>query len=166
MTKFADELRRAIKRRETTVYAVSRATDLDPSTIYGIAREGKVPRHDTAVKLAEHLSWDNLIKVAIEARTRTCPVCAKTFYSAHEKQKTYCGKPCRAVAINRRRRATAGNANAVVRHRLDEMQEAVAEFCKSCEPLRVCRDAACELRPVSPLPLIELTPASNRRRIA
>lgn len=37
--------------------------------------------------------------------------------------------------------------------RLSTVQAAVDAMCRSCEPEGICRDVACALRPVSPLPL-------------
>ena len=56
-----------------------------------------------------------------------------------------------------------GTFDRVAIGRLGEYQESVAAFCRSCEPVtRVCRDATCELRGVSPLPLIALSSVTRR----
>ncbi len=50
--------------------------------------------------------------------------------------------------------ATIASSN--VRAERDQLRGAVASFCRGCEPEGICRTADCQLRPVSPLPLITL----------
>lgn len=40
--------------------------------------------------------------------------------------------------------------------RVREIDRCVARFCKACEPDGICSNEGCELRPVSPLPLVAL----------
>lgn len=160
--RFGAELRRAMLRRGMTGVTLSRMTGITAPDI-SEARHGRgLPSLARAGLLADALDWPGLVELMVELRTSACAICGAPFVdpSSTLKQR-YCSDACADTAQSRRGRGSRSDAGIVERHRLRDHQQAVAAYCAGCEPQGLCRDAACPLRPVSPLPL-----ASARVRVA
>jgi hypothetical protein len=156
---FATELDRALRIRRRSPWEVARETGLD-ATQLGKLRAGRCqPTLQTADILAEALDWDGLVSFALAARTRQCVICERDFVATDKQALArYCGDDCKAAAHRRRtalrKAAKVGRQGVLERHHLRELREAVAAFCRACEPDGLCRTPECNLRAVSPLPLV------------
>lgn len=155
---FAPELRRAMKARGFTQTALGRQTGYGSSNLSPAIAGRRLPSPEVVVRLAEALDWPALVERAIEERTSRCVLCGATFVRpAPGKRRVYCGRNCRRAAQARQsrdwRRTRTLTETRLTKDRLALHQEAVAAFCRQCEPEGQCRDAGCLLRPVSPLPM-------------
>lgn len=122
-------------------------------------RQGRVlPSLASAAIMADALMDDGLIRLAAEARTRTCQGCGRPFVllsNTGPRFGVWCGMRCRQREHERRRRPVEsverrernGRELALYRDRL-------ARHCATCEPSGVCLTPECDLRDVSPLPLV------------
>lgn len=135
------------------------ALGLQSSSIIAQWRTGNtLPTAARAKVVAEVLEWPRLYQIAEAARIGTCarPSCGKTFINEGGGPRVYCSDRCRTimqgvdgVESGRRDRDT------LYRDR-EELRGAVRAMCLRCEPKGLCQDEGCPLRPVSPLPLLEL----------
>ena len=155
-----------------------RPTELSRSA--GIAREHmqRMLRGDVAgsvdawTRLCEALDKPGLMAHILPAFTRECIVCTSPFVDTiirREDSKRYrmtCSVKCGATYARRMKRAynerVSGRTLTMIRRKLEVYQAATTAFCKSCEPLGVCRNDGCELRGVSPLPFIPMSAATKR----
>jgi hypothetical protein len=155
-----------------------RPTELSRSA--GIAREHmqRMLRGDVAgsveawTRLCEALDKPGLMAHILPAFTRDCIVCTSPFVDTiirREGSRRYrmtCSVKCGATYSRRIKKAqndrSAGRTLTMMRRKLEMYQEATVAFCKSCEPLGVCRNDGCELREVSPLPYIPMSSATRR----
>lgn len=153
----ATELRRAMLARGVTYSALAATTGTPRPTIANMTRGTSLGPHETVVRLAEYLDWDPLVKASLAARLRTCEVCGREFYADQRRARKFCSVRCNSTAVIRRRKVKQREERALSSQakgaRLALFQEAVAAYCRGCEPEGLCRDAACALRPCSPLPL-------------
>lgn len=157
---FGAELQRAMTSRDVTAAAVSRATGIHPSTLSSLRTDRDVASVRTATRLAEALDWPDLVTIAVREHRSTCGVCGKVVVSRTPgRLRKTCSGNCQRVAYNRRQAARRRESIAVARHRLTEYQQVVTAFCRACEPEGLCRLARCELRSVSPLPLVRKSAA-------
>lgn len=155
--RFARELERVMRHRDVGTRPVAEALGASRTTIM-YWRTGRVlPRLATAARLAQVLDAPRLLELAGELRRKRCPVDDVEFVDdTGSDNRIYCSTSCLRVGqkakAGRPVRETAVRAErALARHRA-----AVAAMCAGCEPEGACRDAECALRPVSPLPLLEL----------
>jgi hypothetical protein len=115
-------------------------------------RTGRMlPRHETAIRLADALSWPRLRTLAEDARRKTCVVDGIAFIDdSGSDNRRYCSTSCHEVADKARSgrptRVTAAGAE----RRAERLSAAVVAMCLACEPEGVCRTADCPLRAVSP----------------
>jgi hypothetical protein len=112
-----------------------------------------LPRLETAVRLSEALSWPPLADIVRDSRAGACQHCGRGFLNQGGAPKRYCSSECRDIAATIRDGKGVPARAAVAERRLARHVGAVAAFCAGCEPAGLCRDSACALRPVSPLPL-------------
>lgn len=161
---FAEALSKAMTERRVNLKQLSARTGINTQTISNLRRGVNKPQVNTASLLADALHWDELAQMVTRDRTRTCPVCERTFITQHKtpERRKFCSHRCQQVAWNRqanssreRRRAKYEKKTTML---LREHQQAVEAMCRSCEPVDfICRDSVCPLRGISPLPLIQLT---------
>lgn len=169
--KFSAMLRLAMHNKGFTIAAIAEETGIAPSTIYKIRNGNRVPAIQTGARLAEVLDMPILGLAVIEMRTKQCFVCTGT-YVDHGRQNTAkcCGVKCgRSLRQRKERQASSeyyGRLHVIARRRMDKYTRAVLAFCRACEPEGMCRNASCELRPVSPLPLKANAPSSTVARTA
>lgn len=159
MTAFHSELKRAMTRRQQTRADLVRATGSCTTLVKRWMVGEAYPDHPTVVTLADHLHWPALVERSLADRTGTCEACdAPTFVTRGTVKARFCGDRCRSRTRDRLLRARTGEQERkVLRYRLEEHQAAVRAFCSGCTLGEgLCRDAACVLRPVSPLPLVPL----------
>ena len=156
MTAFSAELRRACTRRQQSRPDLVRATGAC-STLVKMWLDGtRYPDHPTVVALAEHLDWPTLVERSIADRTGTCEACGgPSFVTRGSVKARFCSPRCRRRISDRRRNGRVlVQDRKVLRYRLEEHEDAVRAYCRSCEPEGLCRTAECPLRSVSPLPLV------------
>lgn len=123
-------------------------------------------------KVCDALDRPGLMAHIIPYFTRTCIVCTSPYVDSvirNEGSSRYrrtCSTRCGDTYANRmwqaRNNQRSANRMTVVRRRLELYQRLTVAFCKSCEPLGVCRNDGCELRGVSPLPFIPMSAATKR----
>ncbi len=142
-------------------------------TYINVLRRGEHwPSHVMAVRIAEALMAPRLAAMSLARVQRYCDVCGRGFLlrSARGKTKKRCSKRCTQTANQRlsaQRDAVRGEREkqsrirlgVIANTRLAEHQEAVAAFCGACEIDGLCRTPSCELRQVSPFPLVVRTVA-------
>lgn len=148
-------LRMAMSRAAVRSVDLKRALGVSHSVIYSW-RSGKgFPSLPLAAAVAEHLHADGLLELALRLRTKTCAVCGVEFVDAGSQMKAvYCGKACRNARRLMLDRERAAMSSTMTTHRLFTYREAVARYCRGCEPAGMCLTFDCDLRPVSPLPLV------------
>ena len=165
----AAELRAALAVRRRSGKWLGDAVGMSHSTVYDILRHSRVPTVPTAQLLADALDWPKLVTIAVERRTKRCEVCGGSFVDAGRNCIARCCSPeCQNTRYARKRRGVEvtslrGRAE-VAENRLERMQHLVAAFCGECtQGDAACRTPDCILRPVSPIPLIQLSSVSRRK---
>ncbi len=166
---FAAPLVRAMTEQGIGSSALAAQIGCDYTYINVLRRGEHWPSHLMAVRIAEALVEPRLASMSLARVQRNCDVCGRGFLlrSARGKTKKRCSKRCTVTANRRnaaerdrirgiRDKALRERVGMISRVRLTEHQEAVAAFCRACEPEGLCRTAECELRPVSPLPLAKV----------
>lgn len=100
---FGEELDRAMRTRGIGAKTLGPQTGQAVSAI-GNWRAGlNLPRYDSALRLAEALSWPKLAEIAKRARQGTCPRCGRTFVNEGGGAKRFCSQACRDVDEQLRR---------------------------------------------------------------
>lgn len=155
-TRLGGEVRKALNERDMTIAELASKTGLQDDGIGKIVRGLRLPMLTTVQLMAEALEWPKLLVIAEEQRRRKCLVCGKQFVSRakYPERTRFCGSRCQTTFFQRERR---GRQHDIAAARLRSVQQAVADFCRSCEPDGLCRDSVCPLRNVSPLPFVPLT---------
>lgn len=154
--RFGRELERAMKARGVGSRTIAEPIGASRTSIM-YWRTGRIlPRIETARKLAAVLSWPKLETLAIELRRKACLTCGTEFVDdSGSDNRTYCSASCQRVKEKTRvgedRRTRAARAE----RQLTIHQRAVAAYCGGCEPSGRCVTPECDLRPVSPLPLMD-----------
>jgi transcriptional regulator with XRE-family HTH domain len=159
---FALLLRRALSRRGYTQARLAREIGLSPRAIGQWLRGDSVPTLAHVKLAADLLAFPSLADAAVKTLRHDCAICGRSFLT-HGRRRRVCGDNCATVLRTRRLRQRRVMFDRAVGNRLREHSEAVFAFCRACEPEGLCRTASCELRPVSPLPLLIQV---ERRRIA
>lgn len=156
-------LQRAMDRRGVTQTALAAEALVSQDGIRRWRYGRVLPSIDSAARMAEALMDDRLLRLAIEARTRTCIECDRTFVMPHQNGPRFgrwCSDRCRQRKHESRQRATEarGRRRSEREERngreLAFYRDRVARYCGECEPAGVCLVADCALRDVSPLPLV------------
>lgn len=167
---FSTELRRAMTRRGMTCRRLAELVGCDQKTIHEARKPTWHPVHSFALAMAEALDWEYLADLSLAANTRQCAYCGSGFIITRTQgvERKHCSKRCQvndAHRFSRERGRYARQREERERHRklldarLTQHQEAVAAFCRECEPEGLCRTAECALRDVSPLPLAKVRAA-------
>lgn len=147
--RFTIEMEASIKSSGIGINQLAAALGCSRTNVWEL-RRGRIPRANLAARLASILDNDTLTTLARQARSVTCPTCRSTVQSVTNR-KRYCSEACGKIGRLLGRRAPGPVEHVALVH-LARTREAVAAFCRSCEPEGVCRQPACQLRPVSPLP--------------
>ncbi len=169
---FAAPLVRAMTEQGIGSSALAAQVGCDYTYINVLRRGEHWPSHLMAVRIAEALVEPRLAQMSLARVQRNCDVCGRGFLlrSARGKTKKRCSRRCTQTAHQRlaaQRDAVRGEREkqsrirlgVIANTRLTEHQEAVAAFCGACEIDGLCRTPSCELRPVSPFPLVVRTVA-------
>lgn len=163
MTTFAAEIKKAMEVRGVTVRDLAAMTELSVSMICAARSGDNVPTHANVDKLTAALDWQPLATASRVAHSGRCLVCRRHFVSQMRNgRRLYCTVKCQRTAQGRKRKKRHEHPYRVAKFRLADAQAAIAAFCGRCEPLGICRDNKCELRPESPLPFIALSAISRR----
>lgn len=152
--EFGAELGTALVRRKVSKHGVARQCGVVRSALANYLTGSNLPRLDTARRLADLLDWPRLTELIVASRTYTCAVCPRTFVYDGMGPRRYCSATCQTV-VDKMRLGRPVRAIAVRAERALALHAtAVAAFCKTCEPDGQCKTRDCELRSVSPLPLV------------
>lgn len=166
--RFGRALEHAMHMRDVGTRPLAEGLQASRTTIM-YWRTGRIlPRLDKAQEIAAALDWPALVTLMVELRTKQCQVDGVAFVDdTGSDNRVYCSSSCQRVGRKRLAgrdvRASAIRAErALTRHR-----GAVEAFCRACEPGGWCQAPECELRPVSPLPLVaervDITPVVTSR---
>jgi len=117
-----------------------------------------LPTIANARAVADLLENEHLFRSVMATRSKKCEVadCDTTFVDLSRRVNgRYCGGRCRRAADARRRRVSKGDRERFANTRLARYREAIAAFCRACEPEGECRDSTCAIQAagVSPLRL-------------
>jgi transcriptional regulator with XRE-family HTH domain len=160
--RFGKALDRAMQSKDVGTRPVAEALGASRTSVM-YWRTGRIlPRLETAHRLAAALDAPILVKLAIDLRTKVCPIDDVRFVDdTGSDNRTYCSSSCQRVSQKQRvgrpiRETAVRFERALRRHR-----DAVAAFCNGCEPEGRCTTADCTLRPVSPLPLVDAGPVAE-----
>lgn len=159
---FSALLRRSMAERGVTVRQLADVCGVSQTSVTQWRRDAALPTLANAAVIADELHAPALARQIIAARTRTCKACGAEFVTSSQylTRARYCGRACQERAWRRRQRSSQRMRDTLVlRRQLAVLQQSVAEMCRSCEPEGLCRDAACALRPVSPLRLRQVRAA-------
>lgn len=113
----------------------------------------QTPTLPHATAAAEALGWPSLATYAARRLSAACAVCGTSFQAARVPAK-FCSPRCRRVHDQRRQTNARASAASLDKHRLALYREAVGRYCRRCEPAGMCVMPECDLRDVSPLPLV------------
>ena len=156
-TVFAEILRAAMTARGVTVKALATEIGIQPPALSRIRFGHNSPSYATAIRLAEALDSRELRTIAAKLHRRRCAVCYRRFIDRTDNGgRTYCSRRCLTTAATRRSRQSRANRLHMEARRWREATKAIAVFCKACEWDGECKTPTCELRPFSPLPLIQV----------
>lgn len=158
--RFGEALTSAMRRRKLGSRTVAEALGSSRTSVM-YWRTGRIlPRIDTADRLAQVCGWAPLAALARTLRRKTCEVCPTVFIDdSGSDNRRYCSPACQRVAEKRRVGVSREHRAAVAERALLAHKRAVAAYCRACEPEGRCTAPECELRAVSPLPLVgELEP--------
>lgn len=151
---FAAELRRAMKARGLNTVQLGARIGMSKSRLGDLARgKAKRPLMRTAEKMAKALDWPTLVTIAADLRRTYCLVCRRPIVQMGSRSRRFCSHRCQVTAYGQKVRGQRRGLESLARRRLTDYQDAVAAFCRQCEPEGVCRVAKCPLRALSPLPL-------------
>jgi transcriptional regulator with XRE-family HTH domain len=103
-SRFALELRRAIKARGASKLRISEATRIPRSNLGYYLAGRNLPTISTARTLSEVLDAPRLLEIVIAGRTVRCgrPGCPRTFLYEGGKPKVYCSEDCRELGYKMR----------------------------------------------------------------
>jgi transcriptional regulator with XRE-family HTH domain len=148
-------LRRTVRARRVLMSDVARAAGVSTSSMSDWCNGKKMPDMAYQVALADVLGSEHLLAYAKRLRTRTCRNCGSSFIDQGRQLKAvYCSPRCSKAEWSRRAKGRVDSAYKQDRAHLALHRECVAMFCHACEPAGLCLTPACDLRRVSPLPLV------------
>ena len=151
IARFADEVRAAMARKNVTTYALADALGVSQHQVNRWRQGYSVPLVAMAVRIADALDAPLVVDLVRQYRTFRCRTCRQVGVSEGTGlRRRYCSDTCRYLA---QKLGKSGAPITTTMTRLRLYAEAVGEFCRECSPSGLCRDAACPLRPVSPLPV-------------
>jgi len=157
--QWADRMRRTAWSQGWTLEKLADEIPMARSAIYRYGKGDRMPTIQTAEAIARILDAPYLAEEVVNWRQKQCIVCGATYVDKGTNHAArFCGVPCNRTYRARMDRAmlTESNAHAAIiaKRRLKKYSLAVVAFCRACEPEGMCRNQACELRKVSPLPLV------------
>ena len=139
--RYSAVLRAELARTGMTRTELGRRVGVTSTAVGFYCRANYLPRPEIAAAIAEALCSEPLSKMTTVGAVIRCDNCGRERYRGTSRRR-YCGEACRYAAHEKG-----------VTKPIDRIQHAVDQFCHACEPEGVCRMAACELQPFSPLPL-------------
>lgn len=154
--RFQQELRHAFNRGDRSARALALAIGARPESVRSWLAGTSLPGVHHAVALGEELSAPHLAELVVTLRSIVCAVCGSRSVDTTRggSARVYCSPACKATAVFRRRKDVRRASSAVIAHRLEEHQAAVAAHCRDCTLGEgLCPLWTCLLRPVSPLAL-------------
>jgi predicted nucleic acid-binding Zn ribbon protein len=150
--RFGLELTRAMKTRNVGTRTVATLSGSGRTAVMYWRTGRMLPRFETAVRLADALSWPKLKTIAQDARRKACVVCSVAFIDdSGSDNRRYCSESCHVVAEKARAGRPTRTVAVAAERRAARLTAAVEAMCRSCEPQGVCRTSDCPLRAVTPL---------------
>lgn len=155
-------LQSALRKRGITTgpqrLALAEECGISYSALWTFRTGKSIPSVTTVRALSHALDWPYLVRESNRLRTRSCPVCERTFIdSTNECKRVYCEEACRQTNQSRiKREEMSGRKQehiTITKKMLARHRDAVDAFCRACVPDGVCHDPSCQLRPVSMMPL-------------
>lgn len=161
LAAFTSLLRQAKTRRRVYWYQVAEAAGVERNSIAAIREGRSIPKLATARAIATFLDSPALYDRLVAIRTIECERCGIAFVAdgpiTGGRRRRFCTAYCssrqRFEAKKARTTREALNAIEVVEGDNKRLRMAVADFCRACSG-DGCRTPSCELRAVSPVPLI------------
>jgi transcriptional regulator with XRE-family HTH domain len=152
--RFGDSLKRAIAKSDLKVKEIVLRSGLSYNSIKAYRMGKKFPLPESAAALAEVLNAPQLTRLAhIEIE---CPVCKKQFAVGSQKPRAVCSDACYQTLYSRKKTGRKRNALSRANREIARHREAVRLHCLDCTAGEyLCQMPDCELRPVSPLPLMK-----------
>jgi transcriptional regulator with XRE-family HTH domain len=102
--KFGAELRAAMEARGVSAKRLAPAAGVAVSAVAMWKAGSNLPRTDTALRVAEVLSWPRLAQMARDARSHECVRCGTSFVNDGGGPKRFCSIDCRDVDVQLRAR--------------------------------------------------------------
>lgn len=150
---FAEALRNAMTVAGYRPSQLARELGYAPTTVDNWLSRGTLPEITRLAAVADFLAAPHLVQIVMRATSRRCRRCHRRFSASPRiaYKALYCSGACKRAVARAQKSRRGISARRV---RTAKLERAIAEHCRGCEPLGLCRDAGCALRPVSPLPLI------------
>lgn len=151
------ELKRAMTSRQKTVASLAADIGFSENTIEHWRGGRSLATYEGALAAAEVLGWSSLRTIIIEARSRDCERCGRSFIAKQNINSMYCSRRCRQY----KHVAKRNGKRAVKRHerngRLLAVWEDVGDrmcrvWCPGGSEDNVCPDGSC------PIQMAELCP--------
>ena len=157
--RFGAELRRVMFARSASIRGLAIASGVSRSALLFYRNGVNLPALETADRLAEVLDSPRLRTIILEARGGACEHCGHPFVATGNGNQRYCSEDCRRLAGTHRSGTPTRERAIRAERRTARLEIAVAAYCVACEPERMCRDAECGLRAVSPLKFVRMVSA-------
>ena len=151
---YAAALQKARKTRGTSSRAISQAAGVSRTLVLAYLRGDNIPSVPVAERIAEALKTPELLRLAQEARIRSCKRCRREIAVLTGRPPDYCSTACRQLGV-KTTRAPESRKLRILTDELRSYRNRIAEMCAACPDgsLGYCAGVDCPLRPVSPLPL-------------
>lgn len=156
----------ALRQRGISASDLARAVGVIPDTMFRTLRGEQAGSIELWNRITEELGRPDLMEIVLKNFERTCRVCMATYYDyvirrvGSKRERMTCSKVCGDTWAKRAKRTAneraSGRDLTMMRRKVERYDAAVVAFCRSCEPLGVCRNEDCELRTISPLPFIPI----------
>lgn len=163
-------LRHVMTHDSVPVKKLAAALGVNPAIVSQYRQGHQLPRVARAAEIADALMAPHLLALCTKLRTIACEECGTEFVRDQRggHLKRWCSKQCsdryrtRVIYANDRR--WTGKRYDTWKRKAEKLQASVNAMCRACEPEGACRDSGCELRSVSPLPLIEVRPVPRAEK--
>jgi transcriptional regulator with XRE-family HTH domain len=145
------ELRKAMKRRGLTEYALGKRLGAGNDTVGSWLRRDSLPTYEMALATAEALDRPDLALLIVELRTMTCERCGRDFITKKAPVARFCSMRCRSYRFEAKSNAlkTAklkernGRMLAVYAETTDRM---CRQWCPGGSEDHLCPDATCPIQ--------------------
>lgn len=149
----SQRLRRGMSTRE-----LGRLAGISRAQICQYERGANVPSLPVAALLADALGSTAIVDLAREAWTRQCRRCGQPFARTAGRPGLYCSASCSRLYLLAHPRERLHRMTEQLQEDVRAYRAAISGMCAACPDGEdgLCRAADCALRPVSPLPLLQI----------